>query len=509
MNHRLVLRQIALLACVLGTLELLLGGWAQGLLLMGEGNEVASRAAFLVSGLGSLLIAAPLLLLSRGAPPRLARRAALLLLTSSWVMASVLAAVPFGLWALWNGDADHPFRDPVNCLFEATSGLTTTGSSVLSDIEALPHTLLFWRSLLHWLGGIGVVVLFVTVLPTVQAGSRALAGFESSGKGSKDVLPRIRSAARGLLVIYVGLTLANTAALMACGLGWFDAVCHAFGTVATGGFSTKNASIGAFNSPAVLWVTIGFMVLSSLNFGLLMASLTGRWRDTIRDPEMRVFLCILALGTLVVSLVIAGEPLTTTSGDLIAPTAFETVTNGSFTTISLATTAGFCTVDYDTWPFVAHATIVALIFVGGCAGSTAGGIKAVRLWITLKLLGRQLELTFRPELARPVHVGSRTLASEDEQEAVHFVITTLLILAVGGCLLMIVDHSRGMDFTTAMTACLASFSTTGPGLGRAGALYNYWWMSDTTKLILCGIMLLGRLEIFPLLAIFLPRFWRA
>ncbi len=509
MNPRFIVRQLALLIGVFALIQIALGGWAHAAVLSGAADERPARWAFLVCGGLLLAVALPVLRLARGHDDQLTRRAALCLLTASWLLAPLLASAPFRVWAASGGPPDHPFHQWINCLFEATSGLTTTGSSVLPDVESLPRTILFWRSLLCWLGGLGVVVLFVTILPTVRAGSRALSNFESSGVRRGDVLPRIRSAAAALLAIYVGLTAANIAALAACGIGWFDAVCQALSTVATGGFSTRTASIAGFESVAVTWVTIGFMILSAINFGLYRLLSVGQWRQVIRDPELRVFLVVVVLGSALVALFIGGFPISSTSGAALESTAAVAATHGAFTATSISTGTGFGTVDYNAWPFAAKAVLLTLMFVGGCAGSTTGGIKVVRLWIVIRLIARQVERTFRPELVRPVLVGRRALEARDEQEAVHFVLAALAVIALGGVLLMLADESRGMDVATAFSASLTCFATTGPGLGGVGASNNFEWLSATSKSILCAVMLLGRLEIFVLLAVFQPRFWRA
>ncbi len=278
-------------------------------------------------------------------------------------------------------------RGFVDCYFEAMSGLTTTGATVLSDIDSMPRGLLLWRALTHWLGGLGIVVLFVAVLPTLGVGGKKIFHVEAPGPTHAGVKPRIKETARILWTIYMVLTAAQIVALLCCGMSLFESVCHTFATVATGGFSTRNASVGAPDyGLAVNLVVIVFMVLAGVNFGLYYHAMRGAFNSIWKDTELRLYLALFSGGSLIVvaSLIFAGEPLLTTGGQQIDASVGAATEHGVFAVASIITTTGFGTADFNVWPFIAQAVLVGLMFIGGCAGSTGGGIKVVRFGSPLK-----------------------------------------------------------------------------------------------------------------------------
>jgi len=453
---------------------------------------------------------------NRGAPAFLSRRDALLLVALSWIIGAAISAMPFWIWARFHFGAagGHPFNGVVACYFEAVSGLTTTGASVLSDIEAVPPSLLLWRSLTHWLGGIGIVVLFVAVLPGLGVGGKRLFMIEAPGPAPEGLQPHIRETARWLWYIYAGMTVVQIIALWPS-MGLFDATCHTFGTLATGGFSTKNASIGAYhNSLYVDVVIIVFMVLSSVNFGLYYRLCRGEVGGFLRDTELRVYLVILCAAALAVSASVyyARAEIVLTDGSVAADTAGQALRQGAFTTVSINTTTGFCTSDYNPWPFLAKAILILMMFVGGCAGSTAGGIKVIRVWIALKVLLSEVEKIFRPDVVRPVRIGPLSVDPNLKMGSICYALSAILIVVVGGAIVMVLDQlnpASPCDYTTAVTACSACLFTTGPGLGLVGAVGNYGWLTEPAKAVLCAVMIVGRLEIFAIIVLFSPRFWRS
>lgn len=446
-------------------------------------------------------------------PYRMTRRDAALVTTGAWVIGAGIAAAPFLIWATSAADAPggHPFRSVVNCYFEAMSGLTTTGATVLTDIEAVPPSLLLWRSLTQWLGGLGILVLFVAILPGLGTAAKKLFRIESPGPDPEGVRPTIRQTARRLWMLYLGLTITQVVLLMVTGMGLFDAANHTFTTLATGGFSTRNASIARPETLAAEIVIIVFMVLAGSNFTVLLAMLAGRWKQALRDSEFRIYLLLLAGGTLIVTAALMGadQPLVLTDGQDIPATGAASFRAASFTVVSQQTTTGFATTNFDLWPFAAKAVIILLMFVGGSAGSTAGGVKVVRIWIAMKVLWGELERFFRPDVVRPLKVSGQVIDAEQKLNVVTYIAGTVLLLAVGAIVIQALEaECSGCTFTTAATASLATLCTVGPGLDQVGALHNFGWFSDATKVFLCVLMLLGRLEVFVILVLLHPRFWR-
>ncbi|MBN1510786.1 MAG: TrkH family potassium uptake protein [Phycisphaerae bacterium] len=440
------------------------------------------------------------------------RREAFLMVGMTWLLAPVLAGCPFFLWAHFFHAVPfetHPFQSPVNCYFESMSGLTTTGASILSDIEAVPRGLLLWRSTTHWLGGLGIVLLFVAVLPMVGATGKKLHFVESSGPSPDGIQPRIRDTARVLWISYTLITLGSILALHFAGLPWFNAFCETFGAIATGGFSVRNQSIDAYDSGFVEAIIVAVMILGAINFSMYFQLARGRWRQVWRDSELRLFLALIGIGAAVVILSIRGSQVATISGNQHDVGWLTALRYGIFNLVSMHTDTGFATADFDRWPFLALAVIVFGTFIGGSAGSTTGGIKVVRLFAAVKILYSQLQACIRPGVVQTVRIGRRSL---DTHEQISIVITILLFvfaLAGGTFALMLIGADDGvMDLTTAFSASLANLCTAGPGFAGVGPDQNYLWLPNASKLVLCFLMLIGRLEIVPILALMHLRFWK-
>ncbi len=474
----------------------------------------AARTALFFSGLLGFSVGGGLRLLTRRAPRHLGRREALLLVAVTWLVGAAFAALPFFWWATIPGTdapADHPFGSFVDCYFEAMSGLTTTGATILTDIEAVPRSLLLWRAFTQWIGGLGIVVLFVAVLPSLGVGGKRLFQVEAPGPAPEGLQPQIRQTARVLLYIYLGLTAVQIIALCLAGMPLYDSVCHTFTTLATGGFSTNNASIGGYNKLAVDIVIIVFMVLAGVNFGVYFALLRGKHGHVLRDPELRTYVILLVAGSLVIVLCLLRQSMTLTTGEVAPASTGEAVRHGIFTTVSVATTTGFCTADFDTWPFAAKAVLILLMFIGGSAGSTAGGIKVIRIWVAFKVMLSEIEHVFRPNVVRPVRVGKSVIDEELKLGTISYVLGIVLLFAVGSYGVMILEqfNEPGVtcDYTTAATASLACLCTIGPGLAKVGAVENYGWMTPYAKVLLSLLMALGRLEVFALIVLLTPRFW--
>jgi trk system potassium uptake protein TrkH len=511
MNIRFVLRQLGLLAIglslaifAIGAMELLLWGNVHS----EHGERYAALAMLATAGIG-LLLGGGLLFFTRGGEGTLGRREALLLVAVSWLFGAAVAGLPYYLWATFDPSlTNHPFNHFVDCYFEAMSGMTTTGATVLTDIESLPKSLLLWRATTHWVGGLGIVVLFVAVLPTLGVGGKKLFQFEAPGPSKAGVRPRIRETARILWLIYFGLTIAEIIALRLCGMDWFESVCHTFATLATGGFSTKNASAGGYNSAAIDTVIIVFMVLAGINFGLYYQAIRGRLRDVWKDPELRLYFGIILVASIIVVGALMEERLIATTGEAVEPSMGAALRHGVFQVVSIQTTTGFCTADFNQWGFFPKAVLIILMFVGASAGSTGGGIKVIRILIAFKVMVAEIGRVFHPNVVRPVRVGGGVIEPEMRLAVLVYILGIGLLFGIGALLLMFFEASAGIDFTTAATASAATLNNIGPGLARVGAIENFGWFSPQSKIVMSILMALGRLEVYAIFVLFIPGFWR-
>jgi trk system potassium uptake protein len=405
-----------------------------------------------------------------------------------WVVLGLAGAVPLAL----SKQLGLSITDSV---FEAMSGLTTTGATVIVGLDALPQSILFYRQLLQWLGGMGIVVLAVAILPLLGIGGMQLYRAETPGpvKDAK-LSPRIAETAKALWMIYVSLTLACAGAYWLAGMSLFDALSHAFSTIAIGGFSTHDASIGYFDSAQVEFVAIVFMIIAGMNFSLHFAAWHNRTvRHYIHDPEWRLYLLfLLGLGMLV-SLVLVD----TKSYEVTDAFRF-----GFFETVSIATTTGFASVGYSGWPSFIPFLLLMSAFVGACAASTGGGIKVIRLILLYKQGAREIQRLIHPNAVIPIKVGGKPVSARVIDAVWGFLAAYVLLFG----LLMLACMAFGEDPITAYSAVGATLNNLGPGLGDAAT--NYAGLSDGTKYVLTFAMLLGRLELFTLLVIFTPAFWQ-
>lgn len=501
-----LVKQLALLVMVLSGIMLLVAGWGLLQVALGVEHERDASQAMLIAAASAGVIGGALWLLTRRYAGILDRRQALLLVVLSWVSAAVVGAAPFHLWSHLAGAEAHVFASLFASLFESTSGLTTTGASVLSDIDGLPRVLLLWRATLHWMGGLGIIVLFVAVLPSLGVGGRRIFGMEASKSTPGGVHPQIRDTARVLWFVYTALTLILIVSLAFAGMPVFEAVCHAFATLSTGGYSPRGASLGAYDGTIHVIVTV-FMVIGGMNFGLFHALIRKRFREVWRDPELRVYLAILAISSLLIAYLLYGSTITTTAGDRIDATAGVAFREAAFNVVAIQTTTGFGTADFNIWPVAAKFLLVVLMFVGGCAGSTSGGIKVVRVWIAFKVLLHEVERVFRPHIVRPVRLGGRALDTQVRDAAVVYIVGLLFLYIAGVLAVMLLEGDR-IDLATAVTAPAATLCTIGPGLGAIGPTQHYGWMNDPTLGVLSVLMLMGRLEVLPVLVLFVPSYWR-
>ncbi|HEV2062761.1 MAG TPA: TrkH family potassium uptake protein [Solirubrobacteraceae bacterium] len=439
------------------------------------------------------LVAIPLAAIGLVSPRRLRSmplraRDGFFAVTLAWLVAAAVGAVPF----LLHGTFDRP----VDAFFESMSGFTTTGATLLAEIEAEPDAILLWRSLTQWLGGIGIVVLVVAIAPATGLASQRVFYAEISGITAERLTPRIADTAKIIGGLYLALTIAGFAAYWIAGMTPWDAVNHVFTTIATGGFSTRTASIGAFDSLAIELVAIAFMVAGGINFAFYWLALRGRNRIWPQAAEVRAYLSILAVG-----IAVATVALVATDDDLGFAASLR---DAAFTVVSLTTGTGYTTADYDEWPNFARLGLLALMFVGGCAGSTAGGMKVIRIVLLLKTAGQEVQRQLRPKAVQVLRVRGRVFSEEVRRGVLGFFYVYVTVF-LGGTLAM---AAAGLDPLTAASSVVATLNVVGPGLGDVGATENYAAVPEGGLWVLSALMLIGRLEVFTVLVLLTPAFWR-
>lgn len=405
-----------------------------------------------------------------------------------WTVLGVFGSLPLML-------SEQPALSAVDAVFESISGLTTTGATVMTGLDDLPHSILYYRQQLQWLGGMGIIVLAVAILPMLGIGGMQLYRAEAPGPVKDNKLtPRITETAKALWYIYLSLTIACALAYWAAGMSLFDAIGHSFSTVAIGGFSTHDASIGYFDSAAIEMIAIFFMVIAGINFGLHFFA----WRHRtllhyLQDPEVKFYLSLLGLIILLSLFVLV---VTDTYP------AVESLRKAAFMVVSIATTTGFATADFAHWPAMLPFMLFVLAFVGGCASSTAGGMKAIRILLILKQGYREILRLIHPNAVIPVKLGQRPISDRILQAVWGFFSVYLIVFIV----MLVALLATGLDQVTAWSAVGATLNNLGPGLGDVSA--HFGDLNPTAKWILCFAMLLGRLEVFTMLVLFTPAFWR-
>jgi len=443
---------------------------------------------FLAAGSVTLFTGVSLVLMNR-APDigELTGRQAFLLTTLVWVIVSLFAALPLAFSELELGPAD--------AVFEATSGITTTGATVLAGLETAPPGILLWRAILQWLGGIGIIVMGVAILPMLRVGGMQLVRTESSDLSEK-ILPRAAQFASAIGLIYLGLTLLCAALYWWAGMEPFEAAAHAMTTIATAGFSTRDASIGAFANPAIEWIGIAFMIIGALPFVLYIQATNGQARPLVQDAQVRWFFGIVAGAALLIALWLA------TTGDLPARDALR---YALFNTVSVVTTTGYATADYGLWGTFPFATLFFLMAVGGCTGSTTGGIKIFRFTVLYAVARGQVVRLVRPHGVYVATFNGRPLP----EGAAISVMAFIFLFGLSFAVLAVMLAALGLDYITAMSGALSALANVGPGLGpEIGPAGNFAGLPDGAKWLLSAAMLLGRLELFTVLILFSPAFWR-
>jgi len=485
MNLRPVLRFLGRLLMVLGAAELVpaLVAWLYGEAHVAR-SFVSSAGATIVAGAGAAWFGR----LREGETLQVFRREGVLIVVGGWVFASLFGALPYL--------ASGVLLSPVDAFFESCSGFTTTGATVFTDIEGAGRAILFWRSFTQWLGGMGIIVLFVALLPELGPGARFLYKLEVPGPTAEALHPRIHDTAVVLWRIYLGLTAAQTALLMLGGLDLYDALTHTFSTLSTGGFSPRNGSIADFPSAYVHGVIILFMLLAGANFSLYYGVLRRRGWNLLRDTEFRLYVTIVGAATTLVAIDLVRH-------DTYA-FGFRVVLDALFQVASILTTTGFATADFGTWPAPSRMLLVVLMFIGGCAGSTSGSMKVMRMVVGLKSAFREVRINFSPSTVVAVFVGGKAVPEPVVRSVAGFFILFLSSWGLGALLLTL----DGPSMVTAGTAAIATLGNVGPGLEAVGPIENYAFFSHRDKLLMALLMLLGRLEVYSIAALFAARFWR-
>ena len=479
MNLRCVLHVVSVLilvvAAAMATAALAAWGW---------GDSTAVILQILQASVMAALIGAMLFFLTRG-PLSLSRKDGFGIVALGWLAAGLVGSLPYLL--------TRAIPNPADAVFETVSGFTTTGATILTDIEVLPRGIIYWRSLTQWLGGMGVLLVVVAILPILGVGGMQIYRAEMPGPQKDRLTPRIGTTAKLLYGVYLLLTLAQTLLLMVAGMSLFDALNHTFCTVSTGGFSPYNASIAAFDSSWIHGILIVFMLLAGINFSLHFRFLRGESRAYFRSEETKFCLGLILLAALAIAVTLPAGP---SWGIRFRDALFQVA--------SITTTTGFATADFDLWPLFAKALIFALLFSGGCAGSTAGGLKIIRSLVLLKEVFRQMRLFVQPQAVLKVRVDRYSVPAGLVSGITAFTFCYLLLIT--GFALIMTFYLP--DFASAASAAVSCLGNVGPGFAAIGPTRNYALIADSGKLLLAFCMLLGRLELFTVLVLFTTNLWK-
>lgn len=418
------------------------------------------------------------------AAERMRRVEGLAIVAATWLVIAHCAAVPY----VWAG------MGFVDALFESMSGLTTTGATVLTDFSAIGRGLMFWRSLTQWLGGMGVIALFVAVLPRLAIGGRELFFAEAPGPSDEKLTPQIRQTALALWRLYAALTAAEALALMLAGMSLFDAVCHSMTTMAAGGFSPHPLSIAGYDSAAVEWIVIAFMFTAGANFALQYRAVRGARSALVDDEELRAYagIVLVAVAAIVLFLTRGGMDVA------------EAIRHGAFQVVSILTTTGYASVDFQIWSDQAKMVLFLLMFIGGCAGSAAGGPKVVRHVLMARYTLRELKRVLHPRAVLPVKLGGRVVPEQTLRDVQVFMLFYLLSFSVGAAVVV----GLGSDLISGLTATIACLGNIGPGFESVGPMANFAGLHPISKIVLTLLMWIGRLEVLTVLVFFRLEVWR-
>jgi len=482
MNRRAVFQLVSYLTLVIGVAMVGCAGIS-----IYYNEPVTFRYSFLFAGGLAVIFALLLRWVTRGSV-NLSRRDGFGVVTFGWLTVTVFGSLPY----LFSGVISHP----ISALFETMSGFTTTGATVLSNLESIPHSIHFWRHLTQWLGGMGVLILCIAILPFLGVGGMQVFRAEMTGPSKDRLTPRITTTAKLLWGVYILISISEVILLHFVGkMGWFDAVCHTFSTVATGGFSTRSGSIGAFNSSSIEIIIMSFMFICGINFQLHYLALIGKPSGYLKNSELKFYISLILIVISIVTISI----YISNNGNI-----FTCLKNAAFTSISLITGTGYVTADYDKWPNAIRILLVAMMFFGGCAGSTTGSMKIMRINIILKSMLREIKTFMRPSAVIQTKMDGKSIEPMIVAQVGAFFSIFVLIFALGSFIMTFFTP----NLETAATSVIATLGNIGPGLNAVGATQNYASIPVAGQGFLTFLMLLGRLELYTVLILFLPSFWK-
>ena len=440
------------------------------------------KAGGITAGIGLLLAA-----LGKGGERQLTRRDGYVLVSFAWVAFSLFGMLPFYIGGY--------IPDIANAFFETMSGFSSTGATILDDIESLPHGILFWRSMTQWIGGLGIIMFTIAVLPIFGVSGLQVFAAEASGPTHDKVHPRIGITAKWIWSIYAGITALLVSLLMLGGMDWFDSICHAFATTGTGGFSTKQASVSYYNSPYIEYVISIFMFISGINFTLLLLFVNRKFKKFISNAELKFYFGSVVLFTAVIAIVLY----------YTSPMGMEESFRKSlFQVISLQTSTGFATDDYMQWTPVLWGLLTIIMLMGACAGSTTGGLKCIRMVILTKVSRNEFKHILHPNAILPVRINKQVISSSIVSTVLAFCFIYITIIVISTLLMM----TMGVGAEESIGCVISSIGNMGPGLGETGPAYSWNALPDAAKWLLSLLMLLGRLELFTVLLLFTPDFWK-
>ena len=450
--------------------------------------EEPDLPAFILSTLLTIAVGIPLSYAGKDAERKLSRKDGYVVVTFAWIIFSIFGMLPYYISGY--------IPNLTNAFFETMSGFSTTGASILDDIESLPHALLFWRSMTQWIGGMGIVIFTIAVLPIFGVGGIQLFAAEATGPKFDKITPRIDVTAKWIWAIYIVLTITETLLLMLGGLSLFDSVCHAMSTTATGGFSTKQDSIAAFHSPYVEYVITIFMFLSCINFSLLyLLFLKGSIKRLLGDSEVRWYVKTVLMFTTIITI---GLLISSPMG------LEEAFRKSSFLVVSLQTTCGYVTDDYMLWAPPLWMLTTIITYCGACAGSTSGGTKCIRAVIVARIAKNEFMHILHPNAVLPVKVNGTSVSSTTKNTVLAFFVVFVLLVFLGWFVMMII----GLDFDDAYSVVISSLANVGPGIGMCGPSFSWNALPDAAKWLSIVYMLIGRLELFTVLLLLNPTFWK-
>jgi trk system potassium uptake protein TrkH len=478
-NFKVVLRALGMvLVC---EALLMLPSLAVSIYYGGEGT-----AAFALSILVTAMVGIPLTYIKAGKHDMYARDG-FAIVALGWILLSLFGSLPFII--------SGAIPSHIDAFFEASSGFTTTGASILTQIEGLPKGILFWRSFTHWVGGMGVIVLTLAILPSAGAGALQMMKAESPGPAPGKIVPKVAETAKILYRIYIAITILEIILLKMAGLPLFDSAIHTFGTVGTGGFSNMNFSVGGYNNLSVEIIITIFTFICGANFSLYYQMLKGDLRAPFKDEEFRFYSGVILLSIVLITINLYGD---------VFATIGESLRHSSFQVVTIISTTGFASTNFEEWGMFSKIILFMLMFIGGCAGSTGGAIKNIRFLLLFKVMKRELMQIIHPRAVYSIKIEGRAVDERTVSEVLGFFFMYMVIF-IAAVLVISFDN---LDWATTITSVAATLGNVGPGFGIVGAEGNYSTLSDLSKLVLSACMIIGRLEIYPILLLIMPSFWK-